>query len=421
MSVARITLLGSNSGRNAGDAAILASIMGTLTREIDGEVIFEVPTTNPAFVEQSYGSMFNVKPVSIMPWTGSLRLLGIPTFRSVKRSDVTMITDGIIFDINLWNPLFNFLITLIFIAPWARLWGRKLVCYNVGIGPLNSFFGRMFAKYVGNSCDLIIVRDEDSKRLFREIGVTKEVHLLADAVFENWPAADDSVNAMIRAKGLEQPAAEKRLLGFNITRYIDHWLKSAEKVGDKSAFVEMLGRTLAALKREINVEPVVVTTQVMDADCGRELCAAASAAYRAETGENWTPAIVTNETYSNHEILGFCTRCSLFVGMRLHSLIIAAQAGTPIVGLIYAPKVKSFLNQLETPERGLPLAELTEEVLKNEISNAWAKRSEIKSTQQRVVADLRARAKQAGRLVAERYYRARPAEAMQAGSRAAGR
>lgn len=404
MSVARITLLGSNSGRNAGDAAILAAIMGTISNEVDGEVEFEVPTTHPNFVSDNYGSMFDVKPINIMPWTGSIRLLGIPTFRSVKRTDVTMITDGIIFDINLWNPLFNFLITLIFIAPWAKLFGKKLVCYNVGIGPLNSYFGRLFAKYVGNSCDLIIVRDEDSKKLFREIGVNKEIHLLADAVFQDWAAPDADVDEIVKKKGLEQAASEGRLFGFNITRYIDRWLSSKEKVAGKDSFIDMLGRSLASLKIDENIEPVIVTTQVMDADCGRDLQQAVAKAYTASTGEKWEPAIVTNEVYSNHEILGFSGRCSLYAGMRLHSLIIAAQSGTPVVGLIYAPKVRSFLNQLGTPERGLPLAELTEESLKRDLIDAWNNRAEMKSTQQLVVSDLQERARKAGEIVAERYF-----------------
>jgi len=108
--IAKITLLGSNSGRNAGDAGILAAIMGALSEELDGKVYFEVPTTNPKFISKHYGSMFNVRPISVMPWTGSIRLLGIPTLRSIKRTDLTFITDGIIFDVNLFNPLFNFLI-----------------------------------------------------------------------------------------------------------------------------------------------------------------------------------------------------------------------------------------------------------------------------------------------------------------------
>ena len=45
-----IAVLGSNSGRNAGDAAIL----GNLLRDISAlypDVLFKVPTTHPGFVE----------------------------------------------------------------------------------------------------------------------------------------------------------------------------------------------------------------------------------------------------------------------------------------------------------------------------------------------------------------------------------
>ena len=95
----RVTLLGSNSGRNAGDAAILAAIMHTLSRELDNKVSFEVPTTHPDFVRRNYGDKFDVKAMSVMPWTGSVRLLGIPTLASIRRTDCTLITAGIIFDI----------------------------------------------------------------------------------------------------------------------------------------------------------------------------------------------------------------------------------------------------------------------------------------------------------------------------------
>ena len=402
--MAKITLLGSNSGRNAGDAAILAAIMGILSDNIEEPVEFEVPTTHPDFVSKNYGKLFNVKPLSIMPWTGSVRFIGIPTFRSVKRTDATLITDGIIFDINLWNPLFNFLITLIFIAPWAKFWGKKLVCYDVGIGPLNSFWGRRFAKYVGNSCDLIMVRDEDSKALFEEVGVTKPIHLTADAVFTNWAAPENRIQEIIKAHGLQEASAEGKLFGFNVTRYLDRWLKSSEKVNSKEEFLPMIADALADLKINKGIEPCIVTTQVMDADYGRKLQSLIAGAYQRKAGQAWKPELISNEVYTNHEILGFCSHCELFAGMRLHSLIIASRSGAPVFGLVYAPKVRSFLKQLTTPERSFELASLTKETLYSELDSAWENRAEIKKTQQVVAKQLEAKATEAAQILAKRYY-----------------
>ena len=200
------TLLGSNSGRNAGDAAILASIMSVLRDRFGAECRFEVPTTHPQFVDGNYSKEFNVKGISVMPWTGSIRLLGLPTFRSIRRTDAALITDGIIFDVKLFNPLFNFLITLIFIAPWTKFCGKKLICYSVGVGPLRSYFGRRFARYVVNLCDLVMVRDADSLALLKEIGVTKPIYETADAVFQNWGESPERITEIV-SKQRESNAA----------------------------------------------------------------------------------------------------------------------------------------------------------------------------------------------------------------------
>lgn len=408
------TVLGSNSGRNAGDAAILASLMRTLSEEIGPDVRFEVPTTNPAFVSNNYGRLFNVRPISIMPWTGSLRLLGIPTFRSIARTDAMLITDGIIFDVKLWNPIFNFLITLIFLAPWAKLLGKKVICYNVGIGPLRSYWGQRFARFLGNLSDLIIVREEDSLALFRKIGVKKEIHLMADAVFQNWAASDERKQQILAETGLTEAAASNNILGINVTRYVDSWLAESEKLQNKDDFINMLASSLVQLKRQASLEPVIVITQVMDHAYGERLRQLTSEKYFSETKEKWAPRIVSNVKYNNHEILAFCSCCRVFAGMRLHSLIIASRAGTPIVGLVYAPKVKSFLTQLKTPKQAIELAGLKQETLVASLLSVWNDAERLRAGQQTIVENLAYKARQAAILVADTMGLAQPSTQSQA-------
>ena len=400
----KITLLGSNSGRNAGDAAILAAIMSALSRDLGEDTQFEVPTTNPRFVEEQYGNLFNVTPINIMPWTLSIRLLGFPTLRSIWRTDATLITNGIIFDVKLFNPLFNFLITLVFLVPWAKMLGRKVICFNVGIGPLESYWGRTFARWVGNLSDLIMVRDEDSLKLFREIGVEKEIHLTADSVFLNWGASPARVTQIIRNEGLERDVEEDNLLGVNVTRYVDMWLKQNEKVGDKKSFLPILANCLARLRVENKITPLIYITQVMDVKFGEELAKLTEARIKEIGGGDWKPGLVSNVKYNNHELLGIAANCKMLVGMRVHSLIIAAESGTPVVGLVYAPKVRSFLHQLNTPERSFELAKITEDELYNGLLDAWNNASEIEKVQQRVVAELESRAAKASLLVKQRFF-----------------
>ena len=102
----RITLLGNNSGRNLGDAAIMSSILDMVAKELpDAEVL--VPTLNPNFVSDNYAQKYNVKAVDVRLRTLSLRLLGLPTFYSLLRSDIALICDGIIFGRKLFLSLIH--------------------------------------------------------------------------------------------------------------------------------------------------------------------------------------------------------------------------------------------------------------------------------------------------------------------------
>ncbi|MDD2942082.1 MAG: polysaccharide pyruvyl transferase family protein, partial [bacterium] len=132
----------------------------------------------------------------------------------------------------------------------------------------------------------------------------------------------------------------------------------------------------------------------IDVAYGGELVAHVSRIYSEKTGKSWTPALVSNERLSNHEILSLASACRVFAGMRLHSLIITAQSGTPVVGLVYAPKVKSFLYQLNTPEFAVSLATLTPESLYGNMLDALANVDKLRETQQAVVRDLRMKAEE---------------------------
>ncbi|GFP32415.1 hypothetical protein HKBW3S42_00720 [Candidatus Hakubella thermalkaliphila] len=97
----RITLLGSVSGRNAGDVALIASIMSEI-RNLHPEVTFEIPTINPAFIKKHYSHLV-ARPVSMLPWHLSVKMLGLPTFLSVRRADMVLVFDAVLFDRKLFN------------------------------------------------------------------------------------------------------------------------------------------------------------------------------------------------------------------------------------------------------------------------------------------------------------------------------
>ncbi len=385
-----ITLLGSNSGNNAGDAAILSSILEVLTSQMPNAE-FLVPSTKPSFTKNNYGSKYNVKGINVMPWTGSIRLLGIPVINCFRKSDVALICDGIIFGKKLFNPLFNFLITLFFLIPFAKLFNCKLVCYCTGIGPFRTEASKWMAKILINNCDLVLMRERDSLALCKEIGVTKEVILTGDAAFINKVSSDARTEDVAKAIGIELNAP---LFGINVTNYLDQWLAKDERVSSKKGYENIVVASVNNAKAKISggFTPVLFSTHPMDISFAKRVALKTNGKF------------ISNTEYLSHDLMGIMKRCSLFIGMRFHSLVLASAVEAPIIGLVYAPKVRSYMRLLECTEYSLELADLTEEKLTSTIIKGWQNRKEIQRQQKLVVDELKEGARRAAVILTDRFF-----------------
>ncbi len=70
----------------------------------------------------------------------------------------------------LLNPVFNYLILLAALIPFAKLCGKKVICFCVGIGPLDTPLGRRITRMICERADEIMVREESSRELLLGIG-----------------------------------------------------------------------------------------------------------------------------------------------------------------------------------------------------------------------------------------------------------
>lgn len=386
----KITLLGNNSGRNLGDAAILSSILESLSKEMPDAEFF-VPTIAPDWIEKNYGSRYKVRGVNVLPWTGSIRLLGIPTLRCLAKSDLALICDGIIFGKKLFNPAFNYLITLIFIVPLARLLGCRVVCYSCGIGPFPGKISRLFARWVISQSDLILMRENDSKELAKQIGVSEPIEVTGDAAFINPVSKPERAQEIAKAEGIDLTIPT---LAVNITSYLDSWLEPGERANDKEKLIETLaegiGLARGALRNQF--QTVVFCTQPMDKKVSSRFAQLLNA------------KLITNCQYLSHDVQAVMRYCQLAVGMRFHFIILASAVSVPVVGLIYAPKVKGFFRLLDCEEYGLNMADLNAQSFAERIIAAWRNREELKSKQQLVVDKLKQGAHDAAKLLKQRYF-----------------
>jgi len=390
MSIKAISLLGSSSGRNAGDAALLAGIMDTVDDACKEKIEYEIPTINPKFVRTHYHN--RVKPVSIMPWNASLKLLGVPTYQSIMRTDMSLVFDAVLFDRSLYNPLFNFLGPLSILLPKAKKRGKKLGFFNVTAGPVYTDKGKQLLRDLSDQMDFITVRDQDSYDILRDIGVTnKRVLVTADAALNVVPCSDERAQTILNAVGLGGEVSQE-ILGININAYIDTWASADGGSLGKERFLNTYAAALNRFLADTPVPVLFVSTQHHDVEITKELMK------RVKCSKPM--ALLSNRDYNQYEIKGVLKQLGLLFAMRLHAKILASSELTPTIGLAYLPKCVHYYNSLKMPEWIMEFKDFSEESLYELISGGWRERSALRSKLALEIPTLKGKAKIAAELVA---------------------
>ena len=211
----------------------------------------------------------------------------------------------------------------------AHRLGKPVVLYANGIGPVKQSENRRRVKKVLDTVDLITLRDHGSAKELRELGVTgPRVKITADPVFYLAPAGEDRARELLDHAGLR---ADMPFVAVSVRRW-----------RDTEQFVRELAKTCDHISR---THGLAVLFLMMQPDKDREITEQVRAAMEEKSylvDEPCTPR-------ENMAVLGQAKMC---LAMRLHTLIFAARMAVPSLGLVYDPKVASYLNELDLPSAG---------------------------------------------------------------------
>ena len=94
-------------------------------------------------------------------------------------------------------------------------------------------------------------------------------------------------------------------------------------------------------------------------------------------------ACVLRKPLETELMLGLFSRMQAIVSMRLHGLIFAAGQGVPLVGVVYDPKVSSFLSYMGQ-DLYEDLSDVTEDSLRQKLDRALALRQDRTALEQAV-------------------------------------
>ncbi|SJZ42948.1 polysaccharide pyruvyl transferase CsaB [Selenihalanaerobacter shriftii] len=332
----QIAIVGYYGFDNAGDEAILASIISSL-RERDSELQVTVLSANPAKTAQTY----NVKAVNRFSFSDIINIF--------KEVDLFIIGGGsLLQDITSQKSILYYL-GLIYIAK--RI-GLPVFFYGQGVGPVTRRLSKGLMPRVLNQVERITVRDEDSKELLLDLGVKKQVQVTADPVFDLRLPDEKEIEEIIHKEGMD-------LSGEVIGVSVRYWQEN-------SNYLDKLAQVLNKVQEELNVNICFLPLHYpVDKRASQELAEKMGVEVQILEGN-----------YHPQQIAGLFSKIDLLVGVRLHSLIFAAINQLPMVGISYDPKVDSFLERLDLKPAGY-VDELNIDRLYNQILKSWEQKEEL--------------------------------------------
>lgn len=215
------------------------------------------------------------------------------------------------------------------IARLAQLLKKPIVFYGQGVGPISKPLSEKLIRQVVNDVDVITVRDSKSREDLLSYGVEDpEIHVTADPAFAINP---DLFSKDAGARLLSEFGVRSKYMGGDqkvVGIAIRNWATN-------HPFHEILARNADDLVRA--GWRVVFIPMQYPSDVG------ASQRVLSHMKER---AVLLNRQFSFRDIANVIANTDLIIGMRLHSLILAAHCDVPFVSLSYDPKIDRFVQRV---------------------------------------------------------------------------
>lgn len=291
--------------KNSGDDALLSAIINDISKYKESPNIV-VLSKNPAETQKLY----RVK---------SINRFNIPSIiRHMRNAEMLISGGGTLMQDGTSTKSLWYYLKIINMALKRNM---KVMLYSNGIGPLNHERSREMTRNTLNQVDLITLRDSASAELLKEIGVNKpKILITADPALDLEGASVEKGRLLLSEIGTP---ANKKLLGVSVRRW--H--------GNTPDFERIIAEVCDYVSEKYDMMPVFIPMQIE-----RDLMLSQSIAARMKH-----KAVVVKKRYPVDEVMSMVAAMEACIGMRLHSLIYAAVASVPLIGLVYDPKVSSFM------------------------------------------------------------------------------
>lgn len=291
--------------KNSGDDALLKAIIQDLKRYKESPNIV-VLSANPSETMEDY----KVKSIS--------RINIFKIIRHMNRAEMLISGGGTLIQDRTSTKSLWYYLTIISLALRKNL---KVMLYSNGIGPLERKKNIARTKKILDRVNLITLRDERSYKTLREIGIeNKNVKVTADPALDLDIAEEEIGRRILLDEGVSEG---KKILGVSVRRW--------QSLG--ADFETSIAKVCDYAYEEYGYRTVFLPMQ-----SSRDMAILQSIKRKMRH-----EAYIIKKRYSVKDMMSVMKCFDLCIGMRLHTLIYAAINAVPLIGLVYDPKISSFM------------------------------------------------------------------------------
>lgn len=306
--MADIVLSGYYGFGNAGDEAMLLSILESLKKECP-EYSVLVISDKPQEIKRLYG----VDGIHRFDFVGM-----VGAFKKAK----LLLSGGgsLLQDVTSHRSIFYYLGVL----KLAQFMNVPTMLYAQGIGPVVRPMAQKALRQVVNQVRLITVRDERSKEELLRLGVVNPpIHVTADPVLSLDPVKKEKGREILEKAGYQ---GKNPLIGFAIREW-----------SQQSDYLKEIAATADQIIQKNEAEVVFLPMQwPEDGDTARKV-----------QNLMQEKAILLEGEFLVQEHLSCISNLDLLIGIRLHGLIFSFISDIPSIGISYDPKIDSFLKLVD--------------------------------------------------------------------------
>lgn len=235
------------------------------------------------------------------------------------------------------------------------LLNKPIVVFSQSIGPFKKW-SLTLARFCLNKVDLIIVREEITKKYLEKLKISSPIFLTADCAFILETASYERVEEILSREGI------------NIESNVFIGISPSFKQ-DSENYVSLIAQIIDYIIENLKSKVIIIPHVVKDIFVSQKI---------HKKIINKDKVTLIKHDYSPEELKGIICLCDMFIGARMHANIAALSTHVPTVAIAWSHKYYGIMRQLGQEKYVFDFRTMTFRSLVSKIDELWSNRNKIR-------------------------------------------